>query len=416
MRKIAEIRNDVAAKRAEAEKIDRSDVSKLEAITKEINDLLVELSAANAVEAAAQATAERKLQDLQKREGRQFSLLKFVRELSEGDHKLTGLEAEVAEMGREEYLRMGLTPVGAVIPGALLRAAAGQNYTTAADGGNLVETMATKYVENLKEKLVVTKLGATILTDLVGTLPVVTSSQISAGWGAEAAAATTSKASFAKATMTPHRNYVQTAFTKDLLKQTSFDVEGYLIKLMTEAHANLLESAAIAGAGNNNQPTGILSASGTSSVAIGTNGGPITWAKVVELESKVNAENANRGRLGYLTNAKVVGDLKTIERAQGTARFLLDGDFTRLNGYAIEWTNLVPSNLTKGTSSQVCSAMIFGNFEDLFIGEWGGLDIVVDPYTKAGSGEVVMTVNAWNDVLVAQPKSFAKIVDLTTNA
>ena len=101
---------------------------------------------------------------------------------------------------------------------------------------------------------------------------------------------------------------------------------------------------------------------------------------------------------------------------EATARFLLDGDFTRLNGYAIEWTNLVPSNLTKGTSSQVCSAMIFGNFEDLFIGEWGGLDIVVDPYTKAGSGEVVMTVNAWNDVLVAQPKSFAKIVDLTTNA
>ena len=214
--------------------------------------------------------------------------------------------------------------------------------------------------------------------------------------------------------MTPHRNAIIGAFSKDLLRQTSIDVEQIVWNKIQQAHAELLESAAIAGTGSSNQPTGILSTSGIGSVAIGNNGGPITWAKVVELETKVNAANGNRGKLAYLTNAKVIGDLKTIERASNTARFLLEGD--RINGYPIEWTNLVPSNLTKGNSTSKCSAMVFGNFEDLYIGHWGGIDVVVDPFTLAENGDVRIVLNSWDDCVVAEPKSFAAVVDLTTNA
>ena len=92
----------------------------------------------------------------------------------------------------------------------------------------------------------------------------------------------------------------------------------------------------------------------------------------------------------------------------------LEGD--RINGYPIEWTNLVPSNLTKGTSSSKCSAMVFGNFEDLYIGHWGGIDVVVDPFTLAENGDVRIVLNSWDDCVVAEPKSFAAVVDLTTNA
>ena len=87
-----------------------------------------------------------------------------------------------------------------------------------------------------------------------------------------------------------------------------------------------------------------------------------------------------------------------------------------MNGYNIEWTNLVPSSLTKGTSSGVCSAMIFGNFEDLYIGHWGGIDVVVDPFTLAAQADVRVVLNSWDDCVVAEPKSFAAVVDLTTNA
>ena len=89
-----------------------------------------------------------------------------------------------------------------------------------------------------------------------------------------------------------------------------------------------------------------------------------------------------------------------------------------LNGYKAEWTSNVPSDLTKGSGSSAVSnlsAMIFGNFEDLYIGQWGGIDLVVDPYTLATSGEIRFVLNAYNDVLVAEPKSFAVIKDITTD-
>lgn len=407
MRKIAEIRKDLAAKVAEVKAMDANAEGMVKA-QEELQALMKELDGAQIVEAAEQKAAEQKFNNIQEQRG-QFSLVKFVRELASGKG-LTGVEAEVAEMGAEEYRRLGLSQSGAVIPSCALRASTGNNYTTAAEGGNLIEQMAAKYVDTLKEKLVVAGLGATVLTDLVGSLPVITSQQIQAGWGVEGAVAGVTKASYAKVAMTPHRNFVRTAVSKDLLRQTSADVEADLLNKMTEAHANLVEKAAICGTGADGQPTGILNNNAVPVVAMGTNGGAATFDKVVELETVVNSNNGNKGSLAYLGNAKVNGALKTKEKANGTARYILEGG--SVNGYKFDWSNLVPSNLTKGTASEKCSALIFGNFNDLYIGQWGGIDIVIDPYTAAATGDVVMTLNAWNDALVAEPKSFAVIKDI----
>ena len=413
MRKIAEIRKDLKAQVEAVRAMDATaDKAAYDAAVQKAVDLTTELDSATKIEAAQQRLAEKQFAQLEQDAQRSFSIVKFLREASEG--KLTGLEADVAEMGAKEYERLGLTKKGFVLPSAALRASAGQNYTTNADGGYAKSEMAPRYIDGLKERMAVVKLGATVLSDLVGSLPLVGAGSMTAQWLAEGATASVSKATFARVTMTPHRDAIIGAFSKDLLRQTSIDVEQIVWNKIQQAHAELLESAAIAGTGSSNQPTGILSTSGIGSVAIGTNGGPITWAKVVELETKVNAANGNRGKLAYLTNAKVIGDLKTIERASNTARFLLEGD--RINGYPIEWTNLVPSNLTKGTSSSKCSAMVFGNFEDLYIGHWGGIDVVVDPFTLAENGDVRIVLNSWDDCVVAEPKSFAAVVDLTTNA
>jgi HK97 family phage major capsid protein len=415
MRKIAEIRKDLKAQVEAVRAMDATaDKAAYDAAVQKAVDLTEELDNANRLELAQQRLADKQLADLEKEAKRSFSIVKFVREASEG--RLSGLEAEVAEMGRKEYERLGLSQKGFALPSAALRASAGQNYTTNADGGYAKVTAAPRYIDGLKDKMVIAGLGATVLGDLVGTVPLVGVGQMTAAWYAEGATASVSKATFSSVTLTPHRNAVIGAFSKDLLRQTSLDVESIIWNRILEAHASLLESAAIAGTGSNGQPTGILNTTGIGSVAIGANGGPITWAKVVELETKVNAENANRGKLAYLTNAKVIGDLKTIERAQGNGRYLLDGDYTKINGYPIDWTNLVPSTLTKGTTASKCSAMIFGNFEDLYIGHWGGVDIVVDPYTLAAQADVRFVLNSWDDAVVAEPKSFAAVVDLTTNA
>lgn len=418
MRKIADIRKDLKAQIESVRAMDATaDKAAYDAAVQKAVDFAHELDSATKVEEAEQRLAEKQLSDLEKGANRSFSIVKFIREAAEGN--LTGLEADVAEMGAKEYERLGLAKKGFVLPSAVLRASAGQNYTTNADGGYAKSEMAPRYIDGLKDRMAIVKLGATVLSDLVGTLPLVGAGNMTAAWLAEGATASVSKAAFSRVTMTPHRNAIVGAFSKDLLRQTSLDVEQIVWNKIQEAHARLLETAAIAGTGSNSQPTGILTALAAVTntpniIAIGNNGGPITWAKVVALETKINAGNANRGKLGYLTNAKVVGDLKTIERASNTARFLLEGD--RLNGYPIEWTNLVPSNLTKGSSTSVCSAMIFGNFEDLYIGHWGGVDIVVDPFTLAANGDVRIILNSWDDCKVVETASFAAIVDLTTNA
>ena len=87
---------------------------------------------------------------------------------------------------------------------------------------------------------------------------------------------------------------------------------------------------------------------------------------------------------------------------------------TPLNGYAAAVTNSVPSNGTVGTSSGVCSDIIFGNFSDLIIGMWGGLDLMVDPYSKSTTGAVRVVVMQDCDVAVRHPESFAAKQDCLT--
>ena len=77
-------------------------------------------------------------------------------------------------------------------------------------------------------------------------------------------------------------------------------------------------------------------------------------------------------------------------------------------------TNAIPSNLTKGDSSGVCSAMIFGNFNELLIGQWGGLDMIIDPFTSKGKAIIEVSALAYHDILVRRPEAFAAIKDLTT--
>ena len=303
MRKIAEIRQDLSGKIAEVKGIENTaeNADILKKGVEEMRALMNELNIANETEAAEQRLAESHFEK-EARKGHSFSFVKFVREAAEGN--LTGIERDALAAGKDEYSRLGLTSRGFVIPSALLRASAGQNYTTAADGGNMIEQMAPRYIDALRNKLVIAQLGATVLTDLVGTLPVVKVGDVTAGFLAEGAQGSISKATVAKATMTPHRAFVAMAFSRDLTRQTSADVERMLIEKISFAHAQLIDNAAINGTGSNSQPTGILNNANVGSVAgSGANGTALNWANLVKLETTVNAANGNRGKLAYLTNA-----------------------------------------------------------------------------------------------------------------
>ena len=105
--------------------------------------------------------------------------------------------------------------------------------------------------------------------------------------------------------------------------------------------------------------------------------GAPTWASVVNNIKEVSIDNALGGALAFLTNPQVVGKMRQTVRVGSTdSRFIMDERDTMM-GYHVAQTSNVPSTLTKGSSSGVCSAMIFGNFNDLIIGQWSATDVLV---------------------------------------
>lgn len=279
------------------------------------------------------------------------------------------------------------------------------------------DLLENEFIDVLANKLVFTQMGAKFLSGLKG--PVNIPKRVSnsgASWTAEGSAVSVADQVFGQVSLSAKKLSNGTLFSRELLGQSSMNVEMLVREDLINSQLLALESAAINGTGSSNQPTGILATSGIGSVAIGTNGGAPTLASIISLETEVAQDNADFGNLYYLTNAKVRGKLKTVIKDSGSGIYLWN-DFngaTPINGYATMVTNMIPSNLTKGTSSGVCSAMLFGNWADLIIAQWGGLVLTVNPYTFDVNAQIRVVSHGFYDIGVRNAASFAAVVDYTT--
>ena len=174
-----------------------------------------------------------------------------------------------------------------------------------------------------------------------------------------------------------------------------------------------VETAAVNGSGAGANPRGIRNTSGIGSVAGGTNGLAPAWSHVVDLESacaNVNSEPDTSS--GYLLNTKTRGKLKQVQKA-ANLQFIWDNGAQPLNSYRALVSNVMPSNLTKGSSSGICSSMLFGsNWPSSVIGTFGAVEILLDEVTQAANGLNRLVMNAFMDHGVRRAADFASIDDL----
>jgi len=285
---------------------------------------------------------------------------------------------------------------------------------TATAGGHTVQTdlLANKFIDILRANMVLNSLGITMLGDLVGQVAIPRQTSGSTGyWVAENGTITESQPAFDQVALTPKTCGAVVEVSRRLLNQSSLDVESFVLGDIAKNLGQTIQQAAINGSGSSNQPTGILNTAGIGSVAGGTNGAAVTWANIVDLESAVANVNADLGKMAYLTNTKQRGAMKKTVKTSPSTEFIWRGGETPVNEYNCLITNDVPSNLTKGSSSGICSAIIFGNFEDLVIGMWGGLDVIIDPYTNSATGAVRYRAMQDVDIAVRHPESFAAMKD-----
>lgn len=295
------------------------------------------------------------------------------------------------------------------------------NVGTASAGGNTVATelLGSSFIDLLRNRMVLDQLGVTWLRDLNGNIAIPShTGAASAYWFTEGNAPTESQQTIGQVTLTPKTVGAFTDYTRRLLLQSSIDIEMFVRGDLAAVLAQAIQSAAIEGASNG--PTGLLATAGIGSVAGGTNGLAPTYAHIVDLETAVSNANADVGSLAYLTNTKVRGKLRKTEEFASTNGKPVWTSMTGmpgvgdLLGYAAHTTNSVPSDLDKGTSTGVCSAIMFGNWADMLIGMWGGLDIMLDPYALATSGGKRIIALQDCDVQLRRVASFAAMQDALT--
>lgn len=359
---------------------------------------------------------------LSERDQSEYSLLRAIRQIAENG-KLDGIEREASDATAKKVDRQ---PQGFFLPTDIMSSrrvgnrqlrdvlldlvekrpmmARALGVSTAAGGNLLVdaEVMGANMIELLRNKTLVAQLGARSLSGLTGNvlLPKLTAGG-QAYWLPETGSVTENSQTLGQLGLTPKRLAADTLYSKELLIQASIDVEAMVREDLMLVLAIAKDLAAINGAGNNGQPLGIINTTGIKTVTFGA---AATWAKAVSFETQIANANADRGQMAFLTTPATRGAWKTAPKAAGYPIYLWEnssvpGEGT-VNGYRACATVQVPSD-----------KVVFGNWNDLILADWAGVDVVVDPYSAKKTGQIEVTINLWTDVGVRHPVSFCVSTD-----
>jgi HK97 family phage major capsid protein len=300
------------------------------------------------------------------------------------------------------------------------------NVGTSTEAGNLVPTdlRGDLYVDALRAAMVMGRLGITVLPGLTGNIDIPRKSTASTlTMLTEIGSASETNPLTAKLALSPKRIGAYVEVSKQALIQSAIALESMLRDDLLVGAAVALESQAINGNGTSPNILGIRNYTTIGSSTAGANGATVAWQHFVDLESVVANSNAEPDmRAGYISNSRVRAKAKVTARGTNLD-FIIPPDapvsadgFVRVNGYRAAFTNNVPNNLTKGTSTTVCSAAVFSaDWSMAVLGLFGAPDVVVDPYTLAATAQVRITLNQFADFGLRQPGAFSKIEDLLTS-
>jgi HK97 family phage major capsid protein len=332
------------------------------------------------------------------KELKKFSLVRAIHALANPTDRraqeAAAFEFECSEAASAEF---GRAAQGIMLPTDVMRT--WKRDLNSADEADLFgeDYRGADFIDVLRNASSVMQAGARTLNGLSGDvrIPKKTAAASAAWIASEGGAASESEMTVGNIAMTPKTLGAFTDVTRQLMIQSSMDVESLIRDDLATAIALAIDLAGLEGSGSSGQPTGILNTSGINSVTNFAAANP-TFAEVVTLETALAEDNALMGNLAYILPAAMYGALKTTEKASGTAQFVVEPGGT-INGH-----RAIVSN--QGTAGN----LYFGNFSDLLVGFFGGLDLVVDPYTASTTGTVRVVALQSMDVAVRHAVSFAK--------
>ena len=377
-----------AAKLAEMRALgDNPDAAKFDALESEVRDLDGKITRAAKLDALERQANVEPDANLEK-ELRSYSIRKAIKEAQDGN--LTGLERE-----QHDELSKGREVRGVMVPTALILGET--RAMTVANTGNTVATTLGGLIDRLRPTLAVQGLGATVISGLTGNLdlPRLTSGP-TAHWVAEDGSSTASDATFDKVSLAPKTVTGEMYLSRRLVLQNSVALEDLLRRDLGFVLAQALDKAAIAGGGTN-EPDGILEtitelvpAAGSSSVS----------DYAADMIAALEVDDV-MGSRAFLTNPKVMALVRKFKDENGRS---IPASET-FHGERVVSTNQVAS--IDGGEDPDTNPLIFGNWADLLIGYWSGVDILANPYTDASKGGLRLHAFLDADIAVRHDESFA---------
>lgn len=337
---------------------------------------------------------------MNQQEQKRYSFLRALRaQASPNDRRAQDAAAFERECSQEVAKQRGQEARGIYVPMDVFGSASERrdlNVTTGTAGGNVVDTvlMAGSFIELLRNRAIVMGLGATVMDGLVGdvAVPKQTGGATAYWINSEGGAPTESQQTIGQVSMTPRTIGAFTDYTRNLLLQSSIGVENFVRGDLAQVLAIGIDLASIHGTGSSGQPTGIANTSGINTVSFSTSGSP-TWAEMVEFETEAELDNAPMNAVSFLMEPTLKGTLKTTKKDAGSGIFLMEGN--EVNGYPVAVTNQVTDDTA-----------FFGDWSQLMVGMWGGLDLLVDPYTASTTGTVRVVALQSMDVAVRHAVAF----------
>jgi len=339
--------------------------------------------------------------DLSPKDTKRFSMLRLMDAIAHPNDRASqqraGFELEVSAeavraFGSDYKVR------GQFVPENLLGGRRDLSAGTATDGAELVAAnlLPGSYIEVLRNTMVTAKAGITMLSGLVGNvdIPRQTTGAASTWVSAEDGDATEGEAQFDQVSLTPKDLACYTEVTRRLLMQSTPSIEGIVMRDLAIAQALGIDLAVLYGSAASGQPRGIKNQTGVNTKDL-TAAAP-TYAEIIEIVKKVLEDNALVGSCSWIISPAGWEDLSTTpKQGSGVEGNFILGDSGLIAGYNWQVSNQVTAE-----------EYFFGDFSQVLLGEWGGLEINVDPYTQSLKGRIRYITFKTVDVAVRQPTAF----------
>ena len=361
--------------KAEIRDFNESEVSEIDKIKIEITDLNSELRKLE--DELSNNNQEIKNKTIMTKE---FRLIKAINDVA-NNRTLDNVSNAVIGKGAEEMRKAGLSFGGQIQLPIEERA----TISVANEGEDVVETNFTNILEPLRAKNVLIQAGAKYLGGLTGDVQVPLMNGSNVSWEGETAPAKDGAGTFSNVKLQPKRLTAYIDVSKQFLVQDSLDAENLIKQDIVNAINTKLESTILGnGEGSATMPQGIFYV--TDEPALISD-----FADICEMESAVEDTNVN-GSCSYVMSNKAKAVLRSmIKGTNNTGMIMEHGEIDGTPVY--------------NTSNVINKGLAYGDFSNLVIAQWGGIDLTVDPYTKAADGQVRLVINCFFDAKVVRPEA-----------